>query len=211
MSSTYFRGVKIFKSEFVPWTSRPESTETIYAMIVDTAESNVRNYNGGLCWHEWVFKVGTYEQLMRIVCESSYDFEVGNCQWKPANKTPEGFIHTCRNAIKNADSNYNLGYQTFRSFDKVGKKHLIPLIEKLGELDGLRLEDNTYYLSLQSNDIKLMYLINAFIRECEEDCGDMTPFEYAKKYASHRGYIPFNCPQITKIFAKENSEKELAS
>ena len=202
MSSTYFRNVRVVKTVIFPWKNS-NYTENIYALFFETAESNVRNFNGGLCWHEWLYKVGTYESIMREVCHCSFDFETRCSQWKPANKTPEGFIHTCRNAIKNAAESATLNHD--ERFIFINKKDAIaPIIEKIGELEGVDVSTSfDDYYAVRSSDIALMYWIDQFVGMCKDNYLHMTPIDFAKNYCNNEN-VYFNCEQIVALFKEDN-------
>lgn len=199
MSATYFREVKVYKSSYVPYPSNVEYRENIYAMIVETAESNVRDDRGGLCWHHWLFHFGTYEDLMKRICEASYHFETCSSQWKPNKKTPEGFIHTCRKAILEAVEQDCIGNYPFFSPTKYDSKEFI---KKIGEIEGVRLNEHYYgTTAFESNSIKTMYIVDRFIRHCKDycECYNMTVMEYAKQQST-KGCFSYNVPQIAEIF-----------
>lgn len=200
MGSTYFRKVEVVKTEFYPYLDKT-FTDNVYVVFFETAESNVRNYNGGLCWHKYIWKIGTYSEVMRDICRMSYEFEDGICQWKPANKTPEGFIHTCRKAIKDAVMQDKLNCE--ESFINTFDDGINELLKKFGELDGV--EYQTYFDNggiLRSKDIVLMYSIKKFVELCKEECKATlsTPLEYMKKYCNSNGYFAQKSPIIANLF-----------
>ena len=200
MSSTYFRKIEVVKTSFHPYANLT-ITDDVFAVYFETAESNVRDYNGGLCWNKYVWKIGTYSELMRDICSMSYSFEDGGCKWKPANKTPEGFIHTCRKAIQDAvvQDKLNSEERFISTFDKDENE----LLKKLAELEGV--EYQTYFDNggvLLSKNIVLMYYIRKFVEYCRDEKG-VTPIEFAKQYFNKKGYISMNCTPLINLFKEE--------
>lgn len=203
MSATYFKNVKVFKKMYSPFANSPEYKDSAYVMVVETAESNVRGPKNALCWHEWIFAIGTYSEIMRKVCSASYEFEICLAQWKPIQKTPEGFIHTCRNIIKNAEEKDTL-HTSFNFICSEGENDPInELIVKMGEVEGLRLNKSFGSYALASNDIELIYFANSFVRMCKDNYKNIPPIEFAKEYANRTGTIPFNCPKILNVFKNQ--------
>jgi hypothetical protein len=101
MSSTWFKNVRALKTDLHYGTAY-HFTETGYILIADTAESNVTNDNGGHPYHEWIMAEGTYDEVLRKVCQIAIDFETGMAKWKPNAKDACGFIRMCKKALENA-------------------------------------------------------------------------------------------------------------
>lgn len=97
MGSTWFNKVTGYKSE---------NSENVlfgeYILIASATSSNVTGIDGKHEYSDFLFCVGDYYDCFKEICATSAEFEGGTAKWKPSNKTPEGFIRTCRNALKNA-------------------------------------------------------------------------------------------------------------
>lgn len=101
MSSTWFKSLSAIRID-IDYRGTG-ITYPNYILIAETAESNVTNNRGGHDYHKWIYAEGEYDEIMRQICQSAYNFDNGMAQWKPNHKDSVGFIRMVKKALDEAE------------------------------------------------------------------------------------------------------------
>ena len=96
MSSTLLSSMKAYKS------TDPERGDTIYALIVNTAESNVHPHS----YHHWAIACDRKWQVVRTICRMAGDVYSGELKWRGSTMNNDGicsaFVTYGENVLKQA-------------------------------------------------------------------------------------------------------------
>ena len=101
MSSTWFKSLSAIRID-IDYRGTG-ITYPNYILIAETAESNVTNNRGGHDYHKWIYAEGEYDEIMRQICQSAYNFDNGMAKWKPNHKDSVGFIRMVKKALDEAE------------------------------------------------------------------------------------------------------------
>ena len=101
MSSTWFKSLSAIRID-IDYRGTG-ITYPNYILIAETAESNVTNDRGGHDYHKWIYAEGEYDEIMRQICQSAYNFDNGMAKWKPNHKDSVGFIRMVKKALDEAE------------------------------------------------------------------------------------------------------------
>lgn len=189
MSSTWIKSVKAFKTN-------DERKNEKFVFFLETAESNVTSDNGGHVYHEWLFTSGDYFDVMRDVLKIAFDFEGGMAKWKPANKTPEGFIRTCRKALKNAFEVETLSLPVRFAYCDGDNKELKEIFEILAKYPSVKITYDYLGVHLESLEILAICKIRNFLDGLKRNYGKKAKLLEAKEYV----FNVFRNDSIYKLF-----------
>ena len=167
MSSTCFKSVRALKTDISFYDGR--FIETNYVLIVETADSNLYNSNGGHDYHEWIYASGNYIEVLREVCRYSIDFDTGIAKWKPNDKDSCGFIRMCKKALKNAKQETTLPYRLRGIIFKDNEKIFNHVFELLKNNENVVAENLFGQNILTSRDIKTYILLKHDIKNMIKD------------------------------------------
>lgn len=175
MSSTWFRGMRAISCEMDCGTDMNNPYKrTGYILIADTAESNVTTDSGAHPYSEWIYAAGEYDDIVKQVCEGSYNFETGMDKWKPHHKDAAGFIRSCKKALENAEQRSCIPAgvypQLFWACDTPDNKPLLDVLESVPTLRKVkRYGDFCFTTDFVETYIRARMLIDSVFRRYRED------------------------------------------
>ena len=193
MGSTWFKSVRALKTDISFYNGT--YTETQYVLIAETADSNLRNFNGGHDYHEWIYASGNYLNVMRQVCRYSVDFDSGIAKWKPNAKDSCGFIRMCKKALDDAKEattipNSILGIIFYGDNDNRVFRSIIDLYKDKANVVVKKMYGNDV---LTSQDLKTYILISRDVENMKDD--------YKNNFFRHNA-----CPSFFNEWIEEKKE-----
>lgn len=196
MSSTYIRDICVYKTEHTPYYTRPEYKQDIFAVLLDSAESNVFNTDGGLSWSWDVATVGTWDDVFHAICKSAAYFEGGMNQWKPKQIKPESFIKKVRQGMMCATFAEKLPKNFSIAWLDLTNPVQVELSQKLSTLPEIKSERWYNQDRICTNDFIMLYELKIAFSKCNKYyAGDFTKYirEHNHCYA----------PAIVNLFAEK--------
>lgn len=194
MSSTYIRNICVYKTEYTPYYTRPEYKQDIFAVLLDSAESNVFNDDGSLSWSWDIAAIGTWYDVFHAICQSAAYFEGGMNQWKPKQIKPENFIKKVRQGMMCATFAEKLPKDFSIAWLDFSNPVQVELSQKLSTLPEIKRERWYSDDRICTNDFIMLYELKRAFEECKVSDGE----DFAKYIREHNHCY---APAIVNLFA----------